>query len=80
MEQVSLFESPAVRIDETNWEIYDGKKLIGYYEVDGTGYDFRSCAGPGYGGNGPMWEYTAESMLEKVSESLIRHYRLTKRR
>ena len=55
MDQLNLFDIPAVRIDETHWEIYDGSKLIGYFEVDKIGFVFKSCVGPMCGGGGPMY-------------------------
>lgn len=77
-QQLDLFDSPSVQVDATHWNIYEGSKLIGRFESDGKSYDFRSCVGPVFGGNGGSSEGSLEDMLDHVVRSLRHHYRKTK--
>lgn len=76
-EQTNLFEMPAVQVDATHWNIYEGSKLIGHFESDGKSYDFRSCVGPVFGGNGGSSEGSLSDMLDHVVKSLRHHHRKT---
>ena len=38
------------QVDAGRWEIYEGIRVIGYFESDGKSYEFKSCAGPTIGG------------------------------
>ena len=69
LDQLNLFDIPAVQIDETHWEIYDGSKLIGYFEVDKIGFVFKSCAGPMCGGGGPMYE--GEEVIDFLNHAVV---------
>lgn len=77
-EQTYLFDMPAVQVDATHWEIYEGDKRIGYFESDGKSYDFRSSVGPVFGGNGGSSEGSLPEMLDHVVKSLRHHYKQTK--
>jgi len=79
LEQISLFDEPAVQVDETHWNIYQGDKLPGFYELDHIGWQFKSCVGPMCGGGGPLRE--GESMERSLNHAvavLQRHYEQTK--
>ena len=79
MEQVSLFDMPAIQVDETHWDIYEGSKLIGRYELDNIGWQFKSCVGPMCGGGGPLDEGEAiERSLNHAIKVLKHHYEKTK--
>ena len=76
LEQINLFENPAVQVDETHWDIYEGSKLIGKFESDGKSYDFHSCVGPYFGGNGGIWDgFTMHEVLDHVVKALQYHYK-----
>lgn len=76
LDQLNLFDTPAVQIDETHWEIFDGSKLIGVYELDKIGFEFKSCVGSMCGGDGPLDEgEDIERSLNHAIVVLQRHYR-----
>lgn len=78
-EQTNLFEMPAVQVDATHWNIYEGSKLIGVYEFDKIGFEFKSCVGPMCGGGGPLDEgEDIERSLNHAIKMLKRHYEQTK--
>ena len=78
-QQLDLFDSPSVQVDATHWNIYEGDKLIGKFESDGRSYDFHSCIGPYFGGNGGIWDgFTLQGVLDHVVKALRHHYRNTK--
>ena len=43
------------QVDAGRWEIYEGIRVIGYFESDGKFYEFKSCTGPTIGGNGEIY-------------------------
>ena len=43
------------QVDAGRWEIYEGIRVIGYFESDGKSYEFKSCAGLAIGGNGEIY-------------------------
>lgn len=45
-DQIDLFDMPAIQADAMHWNIYEGNKLIGIYELDRIGWQFKSCVGP----------------------------------
>lgn len=78
-EQTNLFEMPAVQIDATHWNIYQGDKLIGFYELDRIGWQFKSCVGPMCGGGGPLDEgEDIKRSLNHAINVLQHHYEQTK--
>ena len=78
-EQTNLFDMPAIQVDATHWNIYDGSKLIGVYELDKIGWQFKSCVGPMCGGGGPLDEgEDIERSLNHAIKVLKRHYEQTK--
>lgn len=78
-EQTNLFDMPAVQVDTTRWNIYDGSKLIGVYELDKIGWQFKSCVGPMCGGGGPLDEgEDIERSLNHAIKVLRHHYKQTK--
>ena len=54
IEQLNLLDEPIVQIDETHWEIYKGKKLVGLFEADAVGWSFTTFKGPLIGAGGPL--------------------------
>ena len=54
IEQLNLLYEPIVQIDETHWEIYKGKKLVGLFEADAVGWSFTTFKGPLIGAGGPL--------------------------
>lgn len=79
MEQISLFDNTTVQVDATHWNIYEGSKLLGVYELDRIGWQFKSCVGPMCGGGGPLRE--GESMERSLNHAvavLKWHYEQTK--
>ena len=78
-EQTNLFDMPAIQVDATHWNIYEGNKLIGVYELDKIGWQFKSCVGPMCGGGGPLDEgEDIERSLNHAIKVLKRHYEQTK--
>lgn len=78
-EQTNLFEMPAVQVDAAHWNIYEGDKLIGIYELDRIGWQFKSCVGPMCGGGGPLDEgEDIERSLNHAINVLKHHYERTK--
>ena len=78
-EQTNLFDMPAIQVDATHWNIYDGSKLIGVYELDKIGWQFKSCVGPMCGGGGQLDEgEDIERSLNHAIKVLKRHYEQTK--
>ncbi len=76
MDQMNLFDIPAVRIDETHWEIFEGSKLIGTFEIDRIGWQFKSCVGPICGGGGPLGDgEDIDRPLNHAVVTLRNHYR-----
>ena len=65
------------QVDAGRWEIYEGIRVIGYFESDGKSYEFKSCAGPTIGGNGeiygnqPVKWYLLRLSLEGTSKKLL---------
>ena len=79
IEQLNLLDEPIVQIDETHWNIYEGSKLIGIYELDRIGWQFKSCVGPMCGGGGPLDEgEDIERSLNHAIKVLKHHYKQTK--
>lgn len=77
--QTNLFDMPAMQVDATHWNIYEGDKLIGIYELDRIGWQFKSCVGPMCGGGGPLDEgEDIERSLNHAINVLKRHYEKTK--
>ena len=74
-EQLSLLDIPAVQVDETHWEIYDGKKLIGTFECDGTRFEYFSTVGYWAGVSGTMW-LKMDEHLQAAIDFLCMRYRL----
>ena len=78
-EQIDLFDMPAIQVDATHWNIYEGSKLIGMYELDRIGFGFKSCVGPMCGGGGPLDEgEDIERSLNHAIKVLKHHYEQTK--
>ena len=76
--QTNLFDMPAMQVDATNWNIYEGDKLIGIYELDRIGWQFKSCVGPMCGGGGPLHEgESIERSLNHAIKVLRHHYTQT---
>lgn len=79
LEQISLFDTPAVQVDDAHWNIYQGDKLLGFYELDHIGWQFKSCVGPMCGGGGPLDEgEDIERSLNHAIKVLKHHYKQTK--
>jgi len=79
LEQISLFDTPAVQVDEARWNIYQGDKLLGFYELDRIGWQYKSCVGPMCGGGGPLREgESIERSLNHAIKVLKHHYKQTK--
>ena len=78
-DQIDLFDMPAMQVDATHWNIYEGSKLIGIYELDRIGWQFKSCVGPMCGGGGPLDEgEDIERSLNHAIKVLKHHYKQTK--
>ena len=78
-EQIDLFDMPAIQVDATHLNIYEGDKLIGIYELDRIGWQFKSCVGPMCGGGGPLDEgEDIERSLNHAIKVLKHHYKQTK--
>jgi hypothetical protein len=78
-EQTNLFEMPAVQVDAAHWNIYEGNTLIGVYEIDRIGWQYKSCVGPMCGGGGPLREgESIKRSLDHAIKVLQRHYEQTK--
>ena len=78
-DQIDLFDMPAIQADATHWNIYEGNKLIGIYELDRIGWQFKSCVGPMCGGGGPLDEgEDIERSLNHAIKVLKHHYKQTK--
>ena len=74
-DQIDLFDMPAMQVDATHWNIYEGSKLIGIYELD----RIKSCVGPMCGGGGPFHEgENIERSLNHAIKVLRHHYKQTK--
>lgn len=54
IEQLNLLDEPIVQSDETHWEIYKGKKLVGLFEADDFSWEFTTLKGPLIGAGGPL--------------------------
>ncbi|CZR10900.1 hypothetical protein [Trichococcus collinsii] len=79
MDQLNLFDTPAVQIDEKHWEIFDGNRLVGTFELDEIGFEFKSCIGPICGGGGPL--DAGEDITDSLNHAVVtlqRHYRITR--
>lgn len=78
-DQIDLFDMPAMQVDATHWNVYEGSKLIGIYELDRIGWQFKSCVGPMCGGGGPLDEgEDIERSLNHAIKVLKHHYKQTK--
>ncbi|CZQ83734.1 Hypothetical protein Tpal_481 [Trichococcus palustris] len=76
-EQLSLLQdAPTVQIDETHWEIFNDQKRVGFFESDGTRYEYTSCVGAWCGSSGPLdSEKEIKFYLESAAAFLIAHDR-----
>ncbi len=63
------------QVDAYRWEIYEGLRLIGYFESDGKSYEFKSCAGPTIGGNGGIYgNQPVEWFLQNCAKAMKINY------
>lgn len=74
-QQLDLFTTSAVQTDEDRWEIYEGKKLIGIFECDGTRFEYFVTVGDWCGTGALMWA-TMEEHLQMAINFLKMRYRL----
>lgn len=81
IEQTDLFDMPAIKVDESHWNIYEGSTLVGYFEIDKIGFEFKSCIDPICGGGGPLDAGEDFSpALDHAVKILRRHYKQVKGR
>ena len=63
------------QVDAGRWEIYEGIRVIGYFESDGKSYEFKSCAGPTIGGNGEIYgNQPVEWFLQNCAKTMKINY------
>ena len=72
--QLILIDS-CIQVDAEHWEIYEGEKLIGTFESNGSYYHFDSCSGPAVGGTGSIFgNHSVEWFLEECAEEIRQNY------
>ena len=73
--QLILIDS-CIQVDAEHWEIYEGEKLIGTFESNGSYYHFDSCSGPAVGGTGSIFgKHSIEYFLGICAEEISQNYR-----
>lgn len=74
IEQLTLLDS-CIQVDAEHWEIYEGEKLIGTFESNGSYYHFDSCVGHAVGGTGSIFgNHSIEWFLEGCAEEIRQNY------
>ena len=80
MEQINLLDEPIIVRYKNRFEISDGKKYLGYIEMDkpknGTViFDFKYCVGRAYGGADEVPINDMQKYIKNVARHFLKLYR-----
>lgn len=80
MEQINLLDEPTIVRRKNRFEISDGKKYLGYIEMDkpnnGTMiFDFKYCVGRAYGGTDKVLIQDMQKYVKHLGAHFLKLYR-----
>lgn len=83
MEQINLFDEPTIARHKNRFEISDGKKYLGFVEMEKPKngmvvFEFKYCVGRAYGGADEVPIKDMQKYIKNVATHFLKLYRYRK--